>query len=375
MVSRVIFFAAVCISLLCAADEAHAESPPAVRVSAPDAAQADDLATAALRVGYSPIVPFVSDTELAGAPRGFEVDVIDAVAARMGRSVTWVKVANVKDNLEQVVRGDVDIAVGGISVTRSREDVVDFTYPVVRNGQAIVVLAASRESGVFDRLFTVLNGGRLGALLGFVLLLVVAGHLVWLAERGSPSFDDRYIPGVFEGIYWAIVTASTVGYGDKAPVRWAGRVVAGLVIVVSLPMFAIFTAELASAITIEAVTRGAINGPRDLDGRAVAVLQGTTGAEWAKAQGARVQVVNDLDEAIKKLRSKAVMAVVYDAPPLKVMVQEQADLASLPGTFDPLDVGFAVAENDDLREQLNRQLLTLREQGSIEEFRHTWFGD
>ena len=375
MVSRVIFFAAVCISLLCAADEAHAESPPAVRVSAPDAAQADDLATAALRVGYSPIVPFVSDTELAGAPRGFEVDVIDAVAARMGRSVTWVKVANVKDNLEQVVRGDVDIAVGGISVTRSREDVVDFTYPVVRNGQAIVVLAASRESGVFDRLFTVLNGGRLGALLGFVLLLVVAGHLVWLAERGSPSFDDRYIPGVFEGIYWAIVTASTVGYGDKAPVRWAGRVVAGLVIVVSLPMFAIFTAELASAITIEAVTRGAINGPRDLDGRAVAVLQGTTGAEWAKAQGARVQVVNDLDEAIKKLRSKAVMAVVYDAPPLKVMVQEQADLASLPGTFDPLDVGFAVAENDGLREQLNRQLLTLREQGSIEEFRHTWFGD
>ena len=140
-------------------------------------------------------------------------------------------------------------------------------------------------------------------------------------------------------------------------------------------MFAIFTAELSSAITIEAVSHGAINQPKDLNNRPVAVLQGTTGADWAKAQGARLRVVNDLDEAIKVLRAKEVMAVVYDAPPLKVLVQSSPDLASLTGTFDQLDVGFAVAENDPLREQLNRQLLALREQGTIDELRHTWFGD
>ena len=50
------------------------------------------------------------------------------------------------------------------------------------------------------------------------------------------AVDDRYGPGVFEGIYWAVVTASTVGYGDKAPVRPLGRVLAMLVIIISLPM-------------------------------------------------------------------------------------------------------------------------------------------
>lgn len=379
MVSRVLALAFV-FSALIGVSPSQAQVPSG---SVPPVAAKDDVAVAgaaakvvSLRVGYSPIVPFVSShTGLEGAPRGFEVDVIGAAASGLGRPVTWVKTRNVKENLEQLVRGEVDIAVGGISVTRTREGFVDFTYPVVRNGQAIVVLAESQESGVLDRLFNVLKGGRLGVLLGFVLLLIVAGHLVWLAERGSPSFDDRYIPGVFEGMYWAIVTASTVGYGDKAPVRWPGRIVAALVIVVSLPMFAIFTAELSSAITIEAVSHGAINQPKDLNNRPVAVLQGTTGADWAKAQGARLRVVNDLDEAIKVLRAKEVMAVVYDAPPLKVLVQSSPDLASLTGTFDQLDVGFAVAENDPLREQLNRQLLALREQGTIDELRHTWFGD
>lgn len=356
---------------------AHSGRAETDQAAATDRPAVEGIAAAAvvpLRVGYSPIVPFISaQSGHEGAPRGFEVDVVAAVAAGIGRPVTWVPARNVRDNLDQVASGAVDLAVGGISITRAREGRVDFSYPVTRSGLGILVTRDTQDRSTWDRLTSVLKGGRLGVLVGFILLLVVAGHLVWFAERGSPSFDDRYIPGVFEGMYWAIVTASTVGYGDKAPAKWAGRVVAGLVIVVSLPMFAIFTAELSSAITLEAVQNGAISAPKDLADKGVAAIAGSTGADWATRQHARLHPAEDLDDAVALLKRGEVTAVVYDTPALTAVAQRESELVLVPGDFDPLDVGFAVAENSPLREAINRELLSLREQGTIDDLKAAWF--
>lgn len=49
---------------------------------------------------------------------------------------------------------------------------------------------------------------------------------------------------IFNSLYWAIVTASTVGYGDITPHTVAGRIVAMIVILVMVPLFALFTSRL-----------------------------------------------------------------------------------------------------------------------------------
>ncbi len=326
-------------------------------------------------VAVSPFAPFVQLDQ--SEPRGFSVDLFEAVAREEGLRVRYVPFPNVEEKLDAVANGQADLAIGGISVTLQREQRLDFTLPTFRTGLDILV-PSERGSvvsmAVLRRVFT---PGRVGIVLGFLLLIVVSGHLVWWAERGDDAFDDRYVPGVFEGMYWAIVTASTVGYGDKAPVRWTGRLVAAFVIIISLPMFAVFTAELASTLTV-ANLEGEIAGVEDLRGRRVGVIGGTTGERATVAAGATAVPFATPDAAVDAMAAGAVEAVVHDAPNLAAKVsrragQQDTDVHLLGKIFEPQRYGMAIPQGSPRREILNRGLLMVQESGEWEAIRRRWF--
>lgn len=370
-----VFFALALFATAAVADSATPTTTP--NSSSPNSSTPNSSSLAPLRVGYSPIVPYFNVTnDDRSAPVGFEVDVVNDVAASLDRKVVWVPSRNVGENLEKLGRGEVDVAAGAISITGAREAVYDFTYPVVRDGLGILIRSAPASPSAMATISGLFTRSRLAIFGGFLLLIIVAGNLVWLAERGGPSFSQRYFPGVFEGMYFAIVTASTVGYGDKSPVRWPGRVISSLVIIVSLPMFAIFTAELASAITLQSVAHATIEGPKDLGSRHVAAVKNTTSAAWVSEQNARLRAVDDFDDAVAALRNSDVDAVVYDAAAIRALVSGDAGsgLAVVDGTWDLHDIGFVVAEGSALREPLNRRLLAIEEQGTVERLHLRWFG-
>ena len=73
-----------------------------------------------------------------------------------------------------------------------------------------------------------------------LVLGLLAGFLVTLVNRDEfPTFAD--------GLWWAIVTLGTVGYGDLVPSNTAGRVVGGIVIVVGVTFVAFLTAVVTSS--------------------------------------------------------------------------------------------------------------------------------
>jgi voltage-gated potassium channel len=78
-------------------------------------------------------------------------------------------------------------------------------------------------------------------LVGVTLLLgVIAGFVVTLVDRDEfPTFGD--------GLWWAIVTLGTVGYGDLVPGNTAGRVVGAIVIIVGVTFIAFLTAVVTSS--------------------------------------------------------------------------------------------------------------------------------
>jgi voltage-gated potassium channel len=73
-----------------------------------------------------------------------------------------------------------------------------------------------------------------------LLLGLLAGFVVTLVDRKDfPTFGD--------GVWWAIVTLGTVGYGDIVPHTAWGRVVGSFVIVVGVTFIAFLTATVTSA--------------------------------------------------------------------------------------------------------------------------------
>lgn len=90
--------------------------------------------------------------------------------------------------------------------------------------------ASSRKIMVF--LFTI------------VTLEVIVGSTMYLVEGGENGFSS--IP---RGIYWAIVTMTTVGYGDIAPQPDLGQAIASLVMILGYSIIAVPTGIVTAEMT------------------------------------------------------------------------------------------------------------------------------
>jgi voltage-gated potassium channel len=78
---------------------------------------------------------------------------------------------------------------------------------------------------------------------GTLLLLLVGGLAVTDAERGAAGAT---IGGFGDGLWWAVTTMTTVGYGDMYPVTTAGRFVAVALMIGGIALLGVVTATLAS---------------------------------------------------------------------------------------------------------------------------------
>ena len=57
--------------------------------------------------------------------------------------------------------------------------------------------------------------------------------------------EGKRLKSFFDGLWWSLTTMTTVGYGDIYPVTGAGRIIAGLTMLVGIATFAIVTAKVA----------------------------------------------------------------------------------------------------------------------------------
>ena len=83
----------------------------------------------------------------------------------------------------------------------------------------------------------------LSVLLGFIIVLVTAANLEYLLERQA---DPAAFGSMPKALWWAIVTLTTTGYGDVVPSTAVGRLVAGVVMISGILVFALWAGILAT---------------------------------------------------------------------------------------------------------------------------------
>ncbi len=87
-----------------------------------------------------------------------------------------------------------------------------------------------------------------------VILVILMGSIMYLIEGENPGFSS--IP---KSIYWAIITLTTVGYGDITPATVVGQGIASVIMIVGYAIIAvptgIITVELSKARNKETKTK------------------------------------------------------------------------------------------------------------------------
>lgn len=86
-------------------------------------------------------------------------------------------------------------------------------------------------------------------LLILLLFTVVLG--VWLYNIERDSSEEAQITSMENGLWWAIVTMTTTGYGDLVPKTTAGRIAASLAMLAGMTVTSIFTASFASMLVAQ----------------------------------------------------------------------------------------------------------------------------
>jgi len=79
-------------------------------------------------------------------------------------------------------------------------------------------------------------------------LVIIFGTLMYVIEGKSPEAGFTSIP---QSIYWAIVTLTTVGYGDIAPLTPLGRALAAVVMILGYAIIAVPTGIVTAQMTSE----------------------------------------------------------------------------------------------------------------------------
>jgi len=118
-------------------------------------------------------------------------------------------------------------------------DILAVLYPALR---PLKILAVFTNGSNVLRGRGALNATRAVAL-SAALLIWIGAVAILGAERGVAGSN---ISGFGDALWWALVTTTTVGYGDFFPVTVTGRIVAGALMVVGISLIGVVTASVAA---------------------------------------------------------------------------------------------------------------------------------
>jgi ABC-type amino acid transport substrate-binding protein len=322
-------------------------------------AQNDNTAPSKLLVAVVDAPPFYMKTP-DGRWEGLSIELWQVVAQELGVEFE-LREYSFEQMRDAVTRDKVDV-IPALAVTEQREIIMDLSHPFLRSGSAIAVTAEASEHSWLrfaGRLFSLNFLPVIGLLL---LLALVAGTIVWLfeARRNPKMFGGGTVRGVGHGIWWAIVTLTTVGYGDKAPKTLGGRMVALIWMFASIILIASFTAAITTSFTVGEL-RGKVRGLSDLNNVRVGSVAQTESLNFLTKRGIGVLPFENLRDGLQAIVDKKIDAFVFNESILKHIARTEfpGRVHVLASTFDHYYVSMALPSGSPLREPLNRALLKI----------------
>ncbi|MPZ57717.1 MAG: transporter substrate-binding domain-containing protein [Rhizobiales bacterium] len=317
------------------------------------------------------VSPFVN-ARADGQLTGLSIDLWRAIATDLGLKTRFQTYDSLPALLEAVRTGKNPVGISAISITAERAAVMAFSQPMFRSGLSIMVRADDRHVDVVGMMFSRTMLVVLGIL---ALVILVPAHIFWWIARGRDEglpIREPYFPGIFDATFWC--AESMGGAPQGYPRRVFPRVVAMIWLYAGILFIAYFTAFATTSLTLSTL-HGHINGPNDLAGKRVAVVKGSTSAEYIAGFRARIVEHADFSACAASLLDGTVDAVVYDTPVIQHYALKEGRVHIAGKPFRPENYGIAFPVGSPLRRPVDEALLKIMESGAYDTLLREWLGD
>lgn len=262
-----------------------------------------------LEVSIADRPPFAFKNAL-GEWDGFSVELWRRIAERLDLAFEFEE-RSLEDLLVAIDEGGVEVSALGVAITPERARANHLTHAFETSS---ISIATTERIGWLPSITASFSGLELLQLLLLLLMLfLLAAILLWLVERRVPDghFDRRIGHGIASGLWWAAVTFSTVGYGDKVPRTTAGRLIGVAWMLVSVVAVSLFTGVVASRITLTAGSN-AVSDAGSLAKARVGVVGGSLAEDVLRTIGVRSLHVADDREGLARVASRSLDAYVSE---------------------------------------------------------------
>ncbi|MGA8447874.1 MAG: transporter substrate-binding domain-containing protein [Roseiarcus sp.] len=311
-----------------------------------------------------------------GSIDGVSVDLWRRAAAVLGRQYRFVPVSQMDAILEGLEHNSFDAAIGAITITPERVVRVDFSYPAHRSGVAVAVRKDSGAMAAIRRYGAIV--GELSPLVAFtVALLVAMGVAMWLVERPKQSAaHESAVASLRDGVYWAVVTMTTVGYGDKTPKTTSGRMIAIAWMLTSVALISILSTSIVSKMTADRVVGGYLLSDADLAGKRLAAVAHSSGAEYLDERHLEYAPFDGLAGALTALAAGRVDAVVNSVGTLQYLIAARfgRTIEAPEGVLAPAYMAFALPHGSALKEPLDHALIEITASPEWRRVEQSYFG-
>ena len=309
-----------------------------------------------IKVAYTRAAPFIITDD--GLPQGISIWLWDKIATNLEVEYELVNMG-FGDILKGLENGTVDLSINPLTVTSERSKKMNFTYPFYASNATVAIQKTTSVQQFLQFLRSFFSINFLSGMLGLLFIIVFFGVIAWLFERKkNPEHFRPGWSGIWDGIWWSVVTMTTVGYGDISPKSTGGKMVALVWMFSGLLFISGLTASVASTLTVNQLSWNS-DSISDFKERKSGTIKDTGTEDYLKHHFfKKIIPYGDLTAGLDGLVTGEIEAFLYDEPILKYrLINEPVyeSLETLPIKFDLQFYAFAFSDQHDALNKLVSQ--------------------
>ena len=295
-----------------------------------------------LRVGVVDSPPYCIKDEQ-GNWDGLSVRLWRKVAEETEMTFDLIELRSDEEPREKLRSGDIDVS---LHTELSPERVGEVQF-MQHHHTSNLAVALPKQTTLVTTLKAFFTKQLLFIVLGLAALLLIIGTLIYFVER-SDNEDDfggerSTIQGIGSGFWWAGVTMTTIGYGDKAPKTIAGRAVAMFWMLMAIGISATLTAAIVNASNAQ----NTVSFPDDLSKKKVVAVENSPAADFLRERGIEFTPVEETLDGLTRLSNSEIDIFVGSSAEVNYQVNNNDNLSASVQSTDARPISFALALRPD----------------------------